>query len=40
MKTIEEKIVNKVTGEVTVKKYSMGKLLGTGGFARCYEVIC
>lgn len=34
---IEEKIT-KTNGEVVVKKYSRGKLLGKGGFAKCYEI--
>ena len=34
---IEEKIT-KTNGEVVVKKYSKGKALGRGGFAKCYEV--
>lgn len=34
---IEEKI-SKVNGEVAIKKYVRGKLLGKGGFAKCYEV--
>ena len=34
----EEKI-SKVNGEVAVKRYSRGKLLGKGGFAKCYEAI-
>ncbi|KAL4504560.1 hypothetical protein ABPG72_010006 [Tetrahymena utriculariae] len=34
---IEEKI-SKVNGEMAVKKYLRGKLLGKGGFAKCYEV--
>ncbi|EAR81887.2 Serine/Threonine kinase domain protein (macronuclear) [Tetrahymena thermophila SB210] len=38
-KIIEEKTENKVTGEKIIKKYSRGKLLGSGGFAKCYEVI-
>ncbi len=32
---IEEKIT-KTNGEVTIKKYSKGKALGRGGFAKCY----
>jgi polo-like kinase 1 len=39
MKIIEEKSVDKKTGITTIKKYSRGKLLGSGGFAKCYEVI-
>ena len=34
---IEEKIT-KTNGEVVIKKYSKGKALGRGGFAKCYEV--
>lgn len=34
---IEEKI-SKVNGEMAVKKYVRGKMLGKGGFAKCYEV--
>jgi polo-like kinase 1 len=34
---IEERI-SKVNGDFTVKKYAKGKLLGKGGFAKCYEV--
>lgn len=33
---IEEKI-SKVNGDVAVKRYLRGKLLGKGGFAKCYE---
>ena len=32
---IEEKIV-KVTGDIQIRKYIKGKLLGKGGFAKCY----
>ena len=34
---IEEKI-SKVNGDYAVKRYLKGKLLGKGGFAKCYEV--
>ena len=34
---IEEKIT-KTNGEVVVRKYTRGKALGRGGFAKCYEV--
>jgi polo-like kinase 1 len=34
---IEEKIT-KANGETVIKKYSKGKALGRGGFAKCYEV--
>ncbi len=33
---VEEKVTNSF-GEPTVKKYSRGKFLGKGGFAKCYE---
>lgn len=33
---VEEKIT-KVTGEIEIRKYNKGRLLGKGGFARCYE---
>ncbi len=36
---IEEKIV-KVTGDVQIRKYIKGRLLGKGGFAKCYEFTC
>eukprot|EP00331_Platyophrya_macrostoma_P004873 CAMPEP_0176416666 /NCGR_PEP_ID=MMETSP0127-20121128/6468_1 /TAXON_ID=938130 /ORGANISM="Platyophrya macrostoma, Strain WH" /LENGTH=641 /DNA_ID=CAMNT_0017796757 /DNA_START=31 /DNA_END=1956 /DNA_ORIENTATION=+ len=35
---IEEKIT-KVNGDHAVKRYSRGRLLGKGGFAKCYETI-
>ena len=35
---IEERIV-KPNGETIIRKYTKGKLLGKGGFAKCYEVI-
>ena len=35
---IEEKLV-KPNGETIIKRYSKGKLLGKGGFAKVYEVI-
>jgi polo-like kinase 1 len=34
---IEEK-VTKTNGEIVIKKYSRGKALGRGGFAKCYEI--
>ena len=34
---IEEKVTNAL-GEPVIKKYSRGKFLGKGGFAKCYEV--
>jgi polo-like kinase 1 len=34
---IEERI-SKVNGDVATKRYARGKLLGKGGFAKCYEV--
>lgn len=36
---VEEKIV-KVTGDVQIRKYYKGRLLGKGGFAKCYEFTC
>lgn len=36
---VEEKII-KVTGDVQTRKYSKGRLLGKGGFAKCYEFTC
>ena len=38
-KLIEEKII-KVNGDVAIKKYSKGQLLGKGGFASVYELTC
>ena len=35
---VEEKIT-KVSGEVQIRKYIKGRLLGKGGFAKCYEFI-
>ena len=35
---IEEKIT-KVNGEVQIRKYIKGRLLGKGGVAKCYEFI-
>ncbi len=34
---IQEKITQ-ANGEIKIKKYSKGKALGRGGFAKCYEV--
>lgn len=34
---IEEKI-SKVNGDTAIKRYARGRMLGKGGFARCYEV--
>ena len=34
---IEEKI-SKVNGDIAIKRYQQGKILGKGGFAKCYEV--
>lgn len=34
---IEEKITQ-ANGQIKIKKYSKGKALGRGGFAKCYEV--
>ena len=36
--TIIEEKISKVNGEMAVKKYVRGKMLGKGGFAKCYEV--
>ena len=36
---VEEKII-KVTGDVQIRKYIKGRLLGKGGFAKCYEFNC
>jgi polo-like kinase 1 len=36
---VEEKII-KVTGDVQIRKYVKGRLLGKGGFAKCYEFTC
>ena len=35
---VEEKIT-KVNGEIQIRKYIKGRLLGKGGFAKCYEFI-
>ncbi len=35
---IKEKVPCK-NGKVYIRKYSRGKLLGKGGFARCYELV-
>lgn len=34
---IEERI-SKVNGEISTRRYTKGKLLGKGGFAKCYEI--
>ena len=39
LEIIEEKIY-KFIGEEITKKYSKGKFLGKGGFAKCYEFKC
>jgi polo-like kinase 1 len=36
--TIIEEKISKVNGDVAIKRYSKGKMLGKGGFAKCYEV--
>ena len=36
---VEEKIIT-VTGDVQIRKYYKGRLLGKGGFAKCYEFTC
>ena len=33
---VEEKVTNAL-GEPIIKKYTRGKFLGKGGFAKCYE---
>ena len=35
---VEEKIT-KANGEIQIRKYIKGRLLGKGGFAKCYEFI-
>jgi len=35
--TIVEEKISKVGGDPQIRKYSKGKLLGKGGFAKCYE---
>ena len=35
---VEEKIT-KVTGEILIRKYTKVRMLGKGGFAKCYEFI-
>ena len=37
--TIIEEKITKSTGEVQTQKYIKGRLLGKGGFAKCYEFI-
>ena len=37
--TIIEEKITKVTGEIQIRKYIKGRLLGKGGFAKCYELI-
>ena len=37
MAIIEERI-SKVNGEISTKRYMKGKLLGKGGFAKCFEI--
>ena len=34
---IVEETISKPTGEIEIRKYSKGRLLGKGGFAKCYE---
>ena len=36
---IEEKII-KVNGDVAIKRYTKGRFLGKGGFAKVYEFLC
>ena len=33
---VEEKVV-RFNGDICIKRYSRGRFLGKGGFARCYE---
>jgi len=35
--TIVEEKISKVGGDPQIRKYSKGKMLGKGGFAKCYE---
>lgn len=28
----------KINGDTVIKKYNRGKVLGRGGFAKCYEI--
>ena len=37
--TIVEEKITKVTGEIQIRKYVKGRILGKGGFAKCYEFI-
>ena len=37
--TIVEEKITKVTGEVQIRKYVKGRILGKGGFAKCFEFI-
>ena len=34
---IEERIVMKAQGETIIRKYMLGRQIGKGGFAKCYE---
>ena len=36
---LSSKKIVKVTGDVQIRKYLKGRLLGKGGFAKCYEFI-
>jgi polo-like kinase 1 len=38
--TIVEEKITKVTGDTQIRKYIKGRLLGKGGFAKCYEFTC
>ena len=40
LKTVIEEKINDANSEKKIRKYKKGKLLGRGGFARCYEFIC
>ena len=34
---VEEKVV-RFNGDIAIKRYTRGRFLGKGGFAKCYEV--
>ena len=35
---IEEELPQRVEGDKVIRKYTRGRLLGKGGFAKCYEI--
>ena len=37
---IIEEDCGKVGNDKVIKRYTRGRLLGKGGFARCYEITC